>query len=37
MEPTRAEARILDYVARGKTNKEIAKESSLRPRRSSAI
>jgi two-component system, NarL family, nitrate/nitrite response regulator NarL len=24
MEPTRAEARILDYVARGKSNKEIA-------------
>jgi DNA-binding NarL/FixJ family response regulator len=25
MEPTFAEARVLDYVARGKTNKEIAK------------
>ena len=25
MEPTPAEARVLDYVARGKCNKEIAK------------
>ncbi len=24
MEPTNAEARVLDYVARGKSNKEIA-------------
>ncbi|MCE5255004.1 MAG: helix-turn-helix transcriptional regulator [Actinomycetia bacterium] len=24
-EPTRAEARVLDYVARGKSNKEIAR------------
>ncbi len=30
MEPTRAEARVLDYVARGKTNKEIAARSSSR-------
>ncbi len=25
MEPTNAEARVLDHVARGKTNKEIAR------------